>query len=167
MKREIKFRGLPICKEKDDLDYISFDRDGNFAVGFYEDGYIIGNVADADDEYICPEFWVAVDRNTVGQYTGLKDKNGREIYEGDLFEHRFGYTVFDDVIHEEIGTEYGAVVLEDGQFGVKIPALGVYNLYGLLLRDGHLDDMPKDDLFVMKIAGNIYENQELLEADIQ
>ncbi|GEL39096.1 hypothetical protein FC12_GL000761 [Lacticaseibacillus paracasei subsp. tolerans DSM 20258] len=77
MKREIKFRGLPTCKEKDELDYINFDHDGNFAVGFYEDGYIIGKVADADDEYIYPEFWVAVDRNTVGQYTGLKDNNGR------------------------------------------------------------------------------------------
>lgn len=99
------------------------------------------------------------------QYTGLHDKNGREIYEGDLFEHRFGYMVFDDVIHDEMGTEYGVVVLEDGQFGVKIPALGVYNLYGLLLRNGHLDDMPKDDLFVMKIAGNIHDNPELLEAE--
>jgi uncharacterized phage protein (TIGR01671 family) len=163
MKREIKFRGLPTCKEKDELDYINFDHDGNFAVGFYEDGYIIGKVADANDEYICPEFWVAVDRNTVGQYTGLKDKNGREIYEGDLFEHRLGYVVLDEPPHDEMGTECGVVVLEDGQFGVKIPGLGVYNLYGLLLREGHLDNMPKDDLFVMKIAGNIYENPELLE----
>ncbi|EPC26434.1 hypothetical protein Lpp17_1009 [Lacticaseibacillus paracasei subsp. paracasei Lpp17] len=97
------------------------------------------------------------------QYAGLNDKNGREIYEGDLFEHRFGYIVFDDPPHDEMGTECGVVVLEDGQFGVKIPGLGVYNLYDLLLREGHLDNMPKDDLFVMKISGNIYENPELLE----
>ena len=29
MMREIKFRGLPTCKDNDELDYINFDRDGN------------------------------------------------------------------------------------------------------------------------------------------
>lgn len=144
MKREIKFRAYRKSTQNT-CDVLSID---------FENESVL--LSDGDDEDISD-----VD---LMQYTGLHDKNGREIYEGDLFEHRFGYTVFDDVIHEEMGTEYGAVVLEDAQFGVKIPALGVYNLYGLLLRDGHLDDMPKDDLFVMKIAGNIFENPELLEA---
>jgi hypothetical protein len=148
MKREIKFRAW---SKKDkvmvDVAAINFGPSGLWSL-----------IEDADDE----ELQLA-DSYELMQFTGLTDKNGREIYEGDLFEHRFGYMVFDDPPHDEMGTECGVVVLEDGQFGVKIPGLGVYNLYGLLLREGHLDNMPKDDLFVMKIAGNIYENPELLE----
>lgn len=100
----------------------------------------------------------------IMQYTGLKDKNGREIYEGDLFEHKFGYLVLDDTAHSEMGVEYGVVVFDDGRFGVRTPGWGVRSLRDLLSRKGHLDDMPDSDLFKMIIAGNIFENQELLEA---
>ena len=149
MKREIKFRAYSSHNHKMyPVSDIEWDIDGRIWVTA-DDGK---NGIELIDE-----------EANLMQYTGLHDKNGREIYEGDLFEHRFGCVVFDEPPHDEMGTECGVVVLEDGQFGVKIPGLGVYNLYDLLLREGHLDNMPKDDLFVMKIAGNIYENPELLE----
>lgn len=158
MKREIKFR--------------AWDKENECYLYDIQDAYdtMSGHVKYDDGENACYDEdcfgdFLDNERYVVEQFTGMKDKNGREIYEGDLFEHRFGYVVFDDPPHDEMGTECGLVVLEDGQFGVKIPGLGVYNLYGLLLREGHLDNMSKDDLFVMKIAGNIYENPELLEAD--
>jgi uncharacterized phage protein (TIGR01671 family) len=155
MKREIKFRGLPTCKDKDELDYINFDRDGNFAVGFYEDGYIIGNVAESSEDYISPEFWIAVDRNTVGQYTGLHDKNGREIYECDIvhvWDNGTAVVKFDESLDrgqwmcEFIPDEHNAETWSAPLFDWL---------------DGNVDGS------VFEILGNIYEHPELLEEDIQ
>lgn len=143
MKREIKFRGLPTCKEKDELDYINFDCDGNFAVGFYEDGYIIGKVADANDEYICPEFWVAVDRNTVGQYTGLHDKNGRDICEGDIVR-----TGEDNIGDPE--PIIGQVIMREGSWLIENEKeQGAIDLFS--------------EITSREVIGNIFENPELLE----
>lgn len=153
--REIKFRGLPTCKDNDELDYINFDRDGNFAVGFYEDGYIIGKVADANDEYISPEFWVAVDRNTVGQYTGLHDKNGKEIFEGDIV--RYTWDMLSDVNATEKGKKVriSKVFWSDWRVSWAIGKKSCNNDLFRYVRNGN----------TVEVIGNIYENPDLLEAE--
>lgn len=50
--------------------------------------------------------WKEVDSATVGQFTGLLDKNGKEIYEGDIVLQR-GYNCIKPMV---VGFERGAFI---------------------------------------------------------
>lgn len=143
--REIKFRGKCVP-------------DSKYAGQWVTGGYV---APDADckkrDEGLIVKYLGGnttityhVDPDTVGQYTGLKDRNGVEIYEGDIVLVSDWTSVY--------ASDYkGTVCFKRGQWVVS------YEKYGC-------EKTPKlffDDFSDRKttIIGNIYDNQELLEKE--
>lgn len=121
MNREIKFRGQQINTKKWVYGYLYRNK------GLY---VICENIRYAEEEPILLD--------TVGQYTGLHDKNGKEIYEGDIVKIKYR--------DEDIGK----VIYEHNGFSIDVTNMN--KNYG---RVSFVNNF-------IEVIGNIYDNPELL-----
>ena len=94
---------------------------------------------------------IEVRPETVSQYTGLKDKNDKEIYEGDIVCTPYIDCIFGDMVNNIIDKDFKwTVVFNEGSFCVENEDRMVY-LYSFT-QNGNVE-----------VIGNLYENPNLLE----
>jgi len=131
MKREILFRGKRLDKKK----------------------WVYGNLMIRGEKTVMRDFqlisgYYEVDPDTVGQFTGMEDKNGNKIFEGDLITNSLGYNY--------------TVEFENGSFQLYHTKLKDWNQkpmrWGLLSRAFEIEER-----FLIEVIGNIHDNPELLK----
>ena len=137
--RDIKFRGKMINKYAEEWFYGDLIKviDEKRIINYYivTESYNSKNMNIELNTCQTPK----VKKDTIGQYTGLKDKNGKEIYEGDI------------ICWESAKKNY-KVIFVDGGYCLDTPGFAT-DLYRCSDSKGNH----------LKVIGNIYDNKELLE----
>jgi uncharacterized phage protein (TIGR01671 family) len=142
--REILFRGKQEYKNKEwafgslHSEYGETDKNGQRKIDYR----ILGMRGECD--YVLPE--------TVGQFTGLTDKNGKKIFDGDIVR-----ILGNQDVEDWKNVDYTALIaFIDGGFCAIDGTIEEHGFrrYALARMD-----------FDMEVIGNIHDNPELLEAE--
>ena len=151
---EILFRGFHPDENGTEKVYVN----GEWINGFWFYGDLIRSERRIPHITVCGAFCKEVIPETVGQYTGLKDKNGNKIFEGDILNiKRKIYKNMKEYLYSD---EKGVVEYDVVRLEYKISHInGNIKDYG----DNYSLKLWNFDQKTYEIIGNIHSNPELLE----
>lgn len=143
MKREIKFRGK--------------SRNGEWSHGDYWHDTLHDYEDSRFDEEREMVGFSEVDPDTVGQYTGFKDAEGNEVYEGDILDTKETQFSASDKVFRFVCEWYLS--------GMALRFIG--RKYGCSESNRWMNRWPvgAENVADLVVVGNIYDNPELLKSD--
>jgi uncharacterized phage protein (TIGR01671 family) len=143
--REILFRGKSVEQRNSgrwiEGSLVTLDDTHTFIVPRFESASTLSN------DFIVSSTMEAVDPSTVGQYTGLNDRNGKRIFEGDVIK-----------IPWRDGYQNRVAIFENGLFKARSKP----DSYSVSLVSFVGFDDPE---LCCEVIGNIHDNPELLEVN--
>ena len=144
MTREILFRGKRTDNDEGEFVY-GIPIEGEPLLGMGKRTYIITKpgVQWVDGVYMTYDGCIEVDPDTVGQFTGLTDRNSTKIFEGDIVKYTTG-----------LGYSHICTVTYS-------PPYAQFQLN--FVRSGESTHFMRCSGSDCEVLGNIYDNPELLE----
>ena len=134
---------------------IKFRAKDTFKSEFFPQRWLYGTpVQDGDDVWMCVKkedkgiVSVKVDPSTLGQFTGLTDRNGKEIYDGDIFT---------------VNGKYPRVILWDKMCWALMPTEYFHDEMFWVMNLQHPGiDWWEEFADEFEVIGNIHDNPELI-----
>ena len=137
-----KFRGLSIDE----------NNKGKWQYGYLiEDtgqSFINNEVIEVNEQYITIGSWYPVRPDTVSQSTGLHDKNGKEIFEGDILKVANNDSSWFEVVKYD--HDKAMFISKEVNLKYEVPETPLYDLFSPYL-------------FKVEVIGNIWEDGDLID----